>query len=395
MDSSPSAAGIYITKPEQYSQIELVLTHRTGPTTSNATSTQYGFTLAGYCPCHIENVLQNSIADRAGLQQGDLIIKVNGTNCCRARIKTLLALIKPSPNSLKLTIHRKSVNTSVRGGVRYVKATASSMLKSKPAIASSNPGPKAGNKILQKLFSKPSISTWLSCAAQPLNQLLQNHSRCASSNKTIAQATDMSMSYYPVVSRDIIETNDYVMCMKECCALHNAAESECSGSGRGKQINSAVSTADTGYESLSRYDSGTSAPSSSRHQQQQQQQQQASSAGDSDADFTIDTITNTLNSYSQCDLTVDLTTKNKTTKNKKNTRNPTMICRREEMAAPDNHMDVDFDESRTNLIGDLIELEADFVTFMSMAVSTFSRPLRGFFMKQHDYFDLFQNIEKV
>lgn len=54
-----------------------------------------------------------------------------------------------------------------------------------------------------------------------------------------------------------------------------------------------------------------------------------------------------------------------------------------------------FNEMRTKLIGDLIEMEANFVSYLSMAVATFSRPLRGFFIKQHDYFCLFQNIEKI
>jgi hypothetical protein len=40
-------------------------------------------------------------------------------------------------------------------------------------------------------------------------------------------------------------------------------------------------------------------------------------------------------------------------------------------------------------------MEANFVAYLSVAVSTFTRPLRGFFIKQQDYFNLFQNIEKI
>lgn len=35
------------------------------------------------------------------------------------------------------------------------------------------------------------------------------------------------------------------------------------------------------------------------------------------------------------------------------------------------------------------------MAYLSVAVSTFTRPLRGFFIKQQDYFNLFQNIEKI
>ena len=54
-----------------------------------------------------------------------------------------------------------------------------------------------------------------------------------------------------------------------------------------------------------------------------------------------------------------------------------------------------FNEMRTRLIGELIEMEANFVSYLTMSVATFSRPLRGFFIKQSDYFCLFQNIEKL
>lgn len=51
--------------------------------------------------------------------------------------------------------------------------------------------------------------------------------------------------------------------------------------------------------------------------------------------------------------------------------------------------------SRTELIENLLEMESDFITFLSMGVAQLARPLRGFLMKQQDYFTLFQNIEKI
>ena len=53
------------------------------------------------------------------------------------------------------------------------------------------------------------------------------------------------------------------------------------------------------------------------------------------------------------------------------------------------------DETRTKLIENLLDIEASFVSYLSMAVATLARPLRGFLMKQQDYFVLFQNIEKI
>lgn len=94
-------------------------------------------------------------------------------------------------------------------------------------------------------------------------------------------------------------------------------------------------------------------------------------------------VTMTVNSYSDCgDLTLDTTT---AAEKKQRVRGSGTVGGGNER----------FNEMRTKLIGDLIEIEANFVSYLTMAVSAFSRPLRGFFMKQHDYFCLFQNIEKV
>ena len=98
---------------------------------------------------------------------------------------------------------------------------------------------------------------------------------------------------------------------------------------------------------------------------------------DSD-DFTIDTVTNTTNSYSDYDLTIDNNEERKTAKQ------PANINTEEKL-----------NESKTRLIGNLIKMEDNFVCYLNNAVSTLVRPLRGFFMKQQDYFSLFQNIEKI
>ncbi len=57
-------------------------------------------------------------------------------------------------------------------------------------------------------------------------------------------------------------------------------------------------------------------------------------------------------------------------------------------------------EERTNavrvqLIENLLEMENSFINYLSIGVAQLARPLRGFLMKQQDYFVLFQNIEKI
>lgn len=113
-----------------------------------------------------------------------------------------------------------------------------------------------------------------------------------------------------------------------------------------------------------------------------------------DEDFEV---TMTVNSYSGLaeDATLDAT-------NRHDDNEDTTIIHRHKKAAVtmstatlNDQGDERFNEMRTRLIGDLIELEANFVSYLTMAVATFSRPLRGFFINQNDYYCLFQNIEKV
>lgn len=53
-----------------------------------------GFTLAGYCPCHVAKLEANSIAALVGLQVGDLIIKINDKNVSRAKCESIIKIIK-------------------------------------------------------------------------------------------------------------------------------------------------------------------------------------------------------------------------------------------------------------------------------------------------------------
>ncbi len=78
-------------------------------------SMNYGFTVIGYCPCQIGkidkglfSILQfrlkkqkimyifiiDSIADKAGLFSGDLILKINGKNVSRATCHSIVKIIK-------------------------------------------------------------------------------------------------------------------------------------------------------------------------------------------------------------------------------------------------------------------------------------------------------------
>jgi hypothetical protein len=57
-------------------------------------STDFGFTIVGYCPCQIGRVETNSIAYKAGLQYGDQIIKIDAENVSRATSESIVKLIK-------------------------------------------------------------------------------------------------------------------------------------------------------------------------------------------------------------------------------------------------------------------------------------------------------------
>jgi hypothetical protein len=63
--------------------------------TNNTLSTSlFGFTIVGYCPCQIGKIESNSLASNAGLLTGDLIIKINGKNVSRATCDSIVKIIK-------------------------------------------------------------------------------------------------------------------------------------------------------------------------------------------------------------------------------------------------------------------------------------------------------------
>ncbi len=264
--------------------------------TKKACDKSYGFTVGGYCPCHVEKIAPNGPAYISGLQQTDLIVKVNNVNCCRATLKTLLNIIKASPFELILTIYRLS-NPKSRIASKLHKPSLTVKTKK--------------TSYLGKLF-RPSIKL-LSCAV-PLSNLLKTN---------ITHQHSLDQTYY---SKPEVQSSQIIFSSTS-------------------QIG-----ADTGYETLSHHENL-----------------------DDSNDYTIQTVTNTTNSYSDCDLTVDEIHPVKEIK----------IYQEQ------------FNEEKTQLIGDLIEMEANFVSYLSMAVATLARPLRSFFMQQHDYFTLFQNIEKI
>ena len=249
----------------------------------DSSSKGYGFTVSGYCPCHVESINDDSVACRMGLQKDDLIMKINNINCCRATLKTVTNLIKNTCEEMTITIYRLS-NPKVKNS-------------SKCAIKQEKKSKKTS--YFGKLF-KPSIK-WLSCAAPLSVNKIESCSSVQHHNQTLDQ------TYYTKSDISKETTSSSQIC------------------------------ADTGYETLSRHDDSN--------------------------DYTIETVTNTTNSYSDCDLS----------------------CRSCKTSPKYANYEEIFNEEKTQLIGELIEMEANFVSYLSMAVANMSRPLRSFFMQQQDY----------
>jgi len=72
-----------------------------------------GFTIAGYCPCHIAKLETNSVAAQAGLMIGDLIIKVNDKNVSRAKCLSIVKIIKSLHTNEPLVLEVLRSNTKV------------------------------------------------------------------------------------------------------------------------------------------------------------------------------------------------------------------------------------------------------------------------------------------
>lgn len=69
---------------------------------------EFGFTIIGYCPCTIGRIEIDSVAYKAGLRQGDCIIKLNSSNVTRAASESIVKMIKSSQDTIKLGIYRNS-----------------------------------------------------------------------------------------------------------------------------------------------------------------------------------------------------------------------------------------------------------------------------------------------
>lgn len=260
-----------------YNVHEFTLTRENKKTTT--TDDSYGFTLAGYCPCYVESVDDNSISYYAGVKQADLIMKINDINCCRATMKTCLSLIKNSPLSLNLTVYRFSEPRLSR------KLTKSLKIQNTKKITK-----KKTNKIFLSRFFRPSL--WFPCGPNVkltgcvLNEITLNQTYGSQFNKLTPSPKKSSASQLTTKSSS-------------------------------SQIG-----VDTGYETSS---------------------------------DTTDSKNKKLGSINE-----EIT-----------------------------------DIARTELIENLLEIESNFISYLSIGVAQLARPLRGFLMKQQDYFVLFQNIEKI
>lgn len=131
----------------------------------SATDVPFGFKLAGGAdfssPLHILSINQASIADRAGLRPGDVIVKINGVDTDwmeHARAKQ--ELIRAG-NSFKLTV--------IRNGISAEKPTPTPLaeLRSQPAQAREfytvpPAPPKTSLKVDKQVKSQKSKSSLLS-----------------------------------------------------------------------------------------------------------------------------------------------------------------------------------------------------------------------------------------
>lgn len=362
-----------------YEQIDLVLSNYQNLTFGNETiDTQYGFVIAGYCPSYVDNITNDSIAFKCGLRKSDLIMKINNVNCCRATLKTILSLIKNSSagnSTLRMTVFRlyNNNNNNMRRmicseNIKKKKTNKLSSNKDKDTAVQ-----RSKKKLLSKLF-KPSL--WLSCA-QPFNNILATSESDKQKNQ---QQHNDSTFYYVNNGTNPAESKlgEYISCERECCLNNNRDHSKI----KENKSSSTTSVGDTGYETLSRYD--TSSTTKTNDLKFKLSKMIENGENDNiDEDFTIATVTNTINSYSQCDLTID--------SNENKVKRLSTVANQQEQSQTIEK----FNEYKIELIGKLIEMEANFVTYLSLSVSTFSRPLRGFFINQQDYFTLFQNIEKI
>jgi hypothetical protein len=283
-------------------------------------------------------------------------------------------------------VQAKKLNASLSGTTTTTSTAAAAVntqkkRKSSIALASSASKAQRFTRVNVKLFTKifkPSL--WLSCA-QPLAQ------------NSIATASNTNATFYfkdqPQQQESKQSEQNLIACQRTCCKQELTMEENKSSQHeqkRHEQQQQFTSNSDTGYETISRccYESMAKKTTTCN-----------TNNDNTENDYTIETVVDTTNSYSQCDLTVE----HAPLISNKNVAPVTLIPpqpQQSSLAASFNiNKHEQFNEYRTKLIGDLIEMEANFVAYLSVAVSTFTRPLRGFFIKQQDYFNLFQNIEKI
>ena len=67
----------------------------------------FGFTVAGTGPVVVGRVQSDSAASRAGLLQGDRVIRLNGQNVSSMPSETVAKMIRSSSNVVVIDIHRK------------------------------------------------------------------------------------------------------------------------------------------------------------------------------------------------------------------------------------------------------------------------------------------------
>jgi hypothetical protein len=195
----------------------------------NLAEINLGMTIAGYCPCHVEAVVEGGLAFRAGLRPGDLIMRINEVSCCRARLKSVLVLIKRS-HAVKIGVYRPLKQQQHRQ--EPIKAQ---------AVKKSGRQSSLKSKLLSKLLMKPSM--WLSCA-QPNNQTLHHQSTFyfpASSSTSPIYASLIETAAGNVQSCNVERSHDEIVVGK---ASSTAVAASSSAS------HATATSSDTGYESI-------------------------------------------------------------------------------------------------------------------------------------------------
>ena len=301
----------------------------------SSASTPGSFFIDGYCPSHIRATLNSDAGAelwRAGLRPNDLLIKIDAINCCRATHKTIRSILK---RQAKLSVDHTVVLTLYRSSTpRHTVSTSSTT-----TAATKQQAKQPKQPLFAKLFK--SSSAWLSCAASSM----RSHS---TTTEAADKPHDLTFAYTPAAHFVHSPSSTSSSAATSTSSLASAASTSDNAGG----LVAVLAEGDTGYETISSHHRSIAQPAIV-------EEQDANGGGGGEDEADEDTLA-------------------------------AACCSRHEQS----HRH-ELDEERTRLIGSLIELEAEFVAYMSEAVATFTRPLRGFFIKQSDYFTLFQNTEKL